>query len=428
MPKGEKAVGIRKRFGLPLPAGRIRSGRQPRTPAFSPDRCGMLRAFGRGMALPAVLGLLLSGCAGFLPGSGPSGNEIREGLDGERLSGIQLVELTDNVARRLLAQKKQELFSEKFDPVEPMAWRIGTGDVVEVSVWEAPPATLFASGIVEPRASPNPSRVTTFPEQMVDSEGLIMVPFVGKVRAGGRTPYQVESEVAERLKGLANQPQVLVRVLRNVNATVTVVGEVTNSTRMPLTPRGERLLDALAAASGVRQPVNRMTLQLTRGRTVRSMPLETVIRDPVQNIQLQPGDVVTALFQPMSFTLLGAAGKNEEIGFEAQGISLAQALARGGGLQDLRADAQGVFIFRLESADALDWASKPVRTTPDGLVPVIYRADLRDPASFFVAQSFPVKNKDVLYVANAPAAELQKFLNLVLSMTYPILNVIPLAR
>jgi polysaccharide export outer membrane protein len=309
-----------------------------------------------------------------------------------------------------------------------MTWLIGTGDVIEVSLWEAPPATLFAAGTVDARTSPNSSRVTAFPEQMVDSEGLITVPFVGKVLAGGRTPRQVESEVAERLKGLANQPQVLVRVLRNTHATVTVVGEVTNSTRMPLTPRGERLLDALATAAGVRQPVNKMTVQLTRGTMVQSMPLEMVIRDPVQNILLQPGDVVTALFQPMSFTILGATGKNEEIGFEPQGISLAQALARGGGLQDLRADAQGVFIFRFESADALEWTSKPVRTTPDGMVPVIYRADLRDPASFFVAQSFSVRNKDLLYVSNAPAAELQKFLNLVISATYPVLNVIPLTK
>jgi polysaccharide export outer membrane protein len=191
---------------------------------------------------------------------------------------------------------------------------------------------------------------------------------------------------------------------------------------MPLTPGGERLLDALAASGGVRQPVNKMTIQVTRGDSVQSMPLEMVIRDPRQNITLQPGDVVTALHQPSSFTLLGATGKNEEINFEAQGISLAQALARGGGLQDTRANAQGVFVFRLESADALDWPSKPVQTTPDGKVPVIYRADLNDPAIFFVAQSFPVNNRDVLYVANAPAAELQKFLNLISSTLNPALN------
>jgi polysaccharide export outer membrane protein len=93
-----------------------------------------------------------------------------------------------------------------------------------------------------------------------------------------------------------------------------------------------------------------------------------------------------------------------------------------------RSDAQGVFIFRLEPEKALDWPRQPVATTPDGLVPVVYRMDLRDPASFFVMQSFPVSNKDVLYVSNAPAAELQKFLNLVFSVAYPILTTVQVTR
>ena len=210
------------------------------------------------------------------------------------------------------------------------------------------------------------------------------------------------------------------RLVRNASSTVTVVGEVAASVRMPLTPAGERLLDALAAAGGVRQPVSKMTLQLTRGTQTHAMALDTIIRDPRQNVPLLPGDIVTALHQPFSFTALGATNRNEEISFEAQGISLAQALARAGGLLDARSDAKGVFIFRLEPEGALDWPRQPVRTTPDGLVPVVYRLDLRDPGSFFVMQSFTMQNRDVLYVSNAPAAELQKFLNLVFSVIYPL--------
>jgi len=152
-----------------------------------------------------------------------------------------------------------------------------------------------------------------------------------------------------------------------------------------------------------------------------------VIRDPRQNIPLRAGDVVTALFQPLSFTALGATGKSDEINFEARGISLAQALARAGGLVDTRSNAEGVFIFRFESEQALRF-SADVPTTPDGRVPVIYRVDLKDPRSFFVAQSFPMENKDVLYIANAPGSELQKFLNLLLSTIYPIDRVITLSK
>ena len=374
---------------------------------------------------------LLSGCSTYptwIPSSGPSTEQIQNASTTASNAGIQIIDVSDSVARKILASQRLSLFSEVFGQKAQAGYFIGAGDVIEVSVWEAPPASLFASGAVDPRSGPATTRVTALPEQMVNSDGAINIPFVGQIKAGGRSPQQIEADIVQRLKGKANQPQVLVRVIKNNTANVTVVGEVTSSTRMPLTARGERLLDALAAAGGVRQPGGKMTLQVTRGDRVQALPLDTIIRDPRQNIVLQPGDVVTSLFQPLSFTVLGATGKNEEINFEAQGISLAQALARSGGLQDARADAQGVFIFRLESPAALDLGSNTPATTPEGLIPVIYKVNLKDPATFFVAQSFPVQNKDVLFVSNAPAAELQKFLNIVVSAIYPVASVIGVTR
>lgn len=375
--------------------------------------------------------ITLTGCANspsWLPSSGPNYAQVQEVAKAQPGAGIQIIDVNDTVARKLLANQKQSLFSEKFNVPAQAGYVIGAGDVIEVSIWEAPPAALFGGGAIDARSGPATTRVTTFPEQMVSSEGTINIPFAGQIAANGLSPQKIEAEIVRRLKGKANQPQVLVRVIHNNTANVTVVGEVTASTRMPLTARGERLLDALAAAGGVRQPVNKMTLQLTRGEQVQALPLDTIIRDPKQNIVLQPGDVVTSLFQPLSFTVLGATGKNDEMNFEAQGISLAQALARAGGLQDARADAQGVFIFRFESPAALDLGGKTPAMTPEGKIPVIYRVDLKDPATFFVAQSFPIQNKDVLYVSNAPAAELQKFLNIVVSTVYPIANVINMTK
>lgn len=379
----------------------------------------MLRAF-PGTALSALIGAFaLSGCvelssAGFLRA------ELKPEAAEPALQGMQLVDLNDAVARKVIAAKSTILFSETFGNTPIQAARIGAGDVLEVNIWEAPPATLFNSTGIDPRLGAVTSRVMTMPEQVVNQEGFINVPFAGNVRATGRSLPEIGGEIAEKLRGKANQPQVLVRLTRNVSAKVTVVGEVAQSTLLPLTPRGERVLDAVAAAGGVKQPVNKTTIQMTRGRNVFALPLETIIRDPQQNVPLHPGDVVTALFQPLSFTVLGATGKNEEINFEAQGITLAQALARAGGLQDNRADARGVFLFRFEPLSMMTWPRQPVLVTLEGMVPVIYRIDLKNPGTFFVAQNFPIHNKDLLYVSNSPAAELQKFLNLVFSVIYPI--------
>ncbi len=382
----------------------------------------------RWVLLLTVLLPILSGCNSFLPLSGPTTSDIVSAKTEQNVVTLQVVEVTDQVARSLTVKRREQLFSEMLLPPQDRSFKVGAGDVLEVSLWEAPPATLFGISVSDLRSGAATTRLPGFPEQMVSSEGNITFPFVGPVKAAGRTLQQIEADIERGLQGKANQPQVLVRLVRNTTSNVTLVGEMGASTRMPLTPMGERLLDALAAAGGVRQPVNKMTLQVTRGDKVYAMPLETIIRDPRQNILLQPGDVITALYQPLSFTVLGATGKNEEVNFEVQGISLAQALARSGGLQDARADARGVFIFRFETADALDWPTKPVATTPDNRVPVVYRMNLRDPASFLVAQNFQINNKDVLYVSNAPAAELQKFLNLVMTVAYPTIAAAQLTK
>lgn len=372
--------------------------------------------------------ILLSGCVA-LPASGPTGKEIGETSSNFDGAGIQLVDVDADITRQLIAQRRQKLFSESLAQAAEPARTVGVGDSLEVNIWEAPPATLFgaATGSDARGAAPG-SRATTLPEQLVDRDGFIAVPFAGKIPATGRTLAEIEAEVVQRLNGKAHQPEVMIRRTRNRSSTVTVVGEVATSVSLPLTPSGERLLDALAAAGGVRQPVSKTTVQITRGDEYLSLPMDTVIRDPRQNVRLQAGDVITAIFQPLSFTALGATGKNEEINFEAQGITLAQALARSGGLLDSRSDAQGVFIFRFERETALKWPRQPAAATPDGLVPVVYRVDLKKPSSFFVMQSLAINNKDIVYVSNAPAAELQKFLNLVFSVAYPVLTTIQVTK
>ena len=370
----------------------------------------------------AAIALLSSGCVSsstWIASSGPDSRQVSDINARNGNNDIQIKDVDEKVARQLLSHERQKSFSELYNSPEKSSYVIGAGDILEVSIWEAPPATLFGASGMDTKSGSATTHTTAFPEQMVSVDGTINIPFAGRIDAAGKTPSQIETQITQRLKEKANQPQVLVRITHNTTANVTVVGEVTNSARVPLTARGERLLDVLATAGGVKQPVNKTTLQVTRGDQVHSMPMEKIIRDPKQNIRLIPGDVVTAMFQPLSFTVLGATGKNEEQNFEAQGITLAQALARSGGLQDARADAQGVFIFRFEDADAVDWINKPTQT-PEGKVPVIYRVDLKNPATFFVAQSFPIKNKDVMYVSNAPAAELQKFLNILTSVVYTV--------
>ncbi len=382
----------------------------------------------------AIILLFLAGCSlnqAWLPGSGALTSDLvnppAPNNDNPNAPAVQLVEVTPAIAQKVAQAQKITEFSEAFKAKssnKDNGALIGPGDVLEVNIWEASPPMLFGSSSSAGVSIVNSSssKATTLPDQVVNREGKISIPFAGNVQAAGKTQDQIANEIVKALNGKANFPQVIVRLTRNTNANVTVVGEVSNSVLLPLTPKQEKLLDAIAMAGGVKQPINKITVQLARGTKSATMPLETIIKDPTQNIALLPGDVVTAYFQPYSFTSMGATGQNQEVQFEGQGISLAQAMARAGGVKDERADARGVFLFRFENSAALpEQYTQGIKTT-DGKVPVIYRINLTDPTAFLTAQNFPMNNKDVLYVSNATSVELQKFLNILVSAIYPVVN------
>ena len=383
--------------------------------------------------IAVFLVLLLNGCSSFkewLPNSGPSrkdivGEEVVKKPSDPNAPTVQLIEVNEATLRLVNNAQKLGQFSTLFKQADTNRNLVGAGDVLDVNIWEASPALLFGGSAVTalPTAGTSSAKASTFPDQVVNVDGNISIPFAGSIKAAGKSTQAIAAEITAALKNKANMPQVMVRMTRNTTSAVTVVGEVANSQIIPLTPRQEKLLDAIAAAGGVKQAINKITIQLARNGQVHSMPLESVIKDPSQNISLAAGDVITAYFQPYSFTALGATGQNQEVAFEGQGISLVQALARVGGLQDNRADAKGVFVFRFEDPEAVPEQARGGIRTDDNKVPVIYRMNLADGSAFLTAQTFPMKNKDVVYVSNASSVELQKFLNILVSGIYPVVNV-----
>lgn len=375
----------------------------------------------KSILIPCVffLAAMTAGCASFLPGRGPSRSTIDQAAK-KKDTTIEIVDVNAAVTSNILAHAQKRTFAGLMGDCRSGGQRIGPGDVLSITIWESPPAALFSTATAQSltgggiQSSTGP---TSLPDQQVDKDGSISVPFAGTLRVAGMTTNQIENLIHTRLKDKANDPQVLVRLTTNVSSTVTVVGEVQSSKLVPLTPKCERLLDVLASAGGAKQQVGKLMVQLTRADKVYAVPLDSVIRDAKENIYAQSGDVVTVLYQPLSFTALGATGKNAEVEFEATGITLAQALGRIGGLQENLSDAQGVFIFRYEPVGALDWPTPPPLITPDGTVPVVYRINLRDPATFFACKSFPIKDKDIMYVATAPSVQFLKFMNVVSSVT-----------
>lgn len=353
----------------------------------------------------------LFGCSN-IPSAGPRASQIESARAQLNQKGIELVDIDAKLIRDLSSLRKSSSFFELFGNQIPAQKGLGPGDVLDVTIWEAPPAALFGGPQAEGFGASGGQSIT-LPSQAVGSDGGMSVPFVGRIQAAGLSTEALEAEIARRLKGKANQPQVLVRLAQNQTSFITVLSDGAGPVRVPFTAKTERLLDALTTGNSAHQAVDKLAVQIVRGNRIGRMPLAQVINDPRQNIPLFPGDTVSVLYQPNTFTAFGATGKNDEISFEAPGISLAQALARTGGLNDNRADPRGVFVFRMEERAA---------SGADAKLPVIYRLDLTEPGSYFLARNFTIDDKDIVYVANAPIADLQKFLNVLFSVTYPIVN------
>lgn len=364
------------------------------------------------------VGLLLGACSS-LPTTGPLTEEVVQQGDNDLEKRYVIVDIDDRVAA-VLASHPGPSFRARFGDYRPApTFRIGVGDEVRVTIWEAASGGLFSSPAVD-RFSTG-SRSALIPDQVVSQDGTLAVPYAGRINVVGRTPAEVERDVLERLAGKAIEPQALVSVGRSLSNSVTVTGEVTNGARVPLSPRGDRIMDVIGAVGGVRGNVHDTFVRLTRGNLTLTVPMETILANPRENVFMRPGDILTVVREPQTYTTFGAIGANTQVPFGRIGLTLEEAVAKAGGLVDLRSDPDGVFLLRFETP-SLVRELVPGRDIDrrEKLIPVIYRLSLRDPKSYFLARSFTMRDKDIVYVANAYATELLKFLAVVGAVTGPI--------
>jgi polysaccharide export outer membrane protein len=371
------------------------------------------------IAVGALLGLV-AGCSA-LPTAGPTASDvISQEVQGDR-TRFDLVDVDDNVVAAL-AMVPQESFHVRFKKYgQPPPPKIGVGDSLVVSIWEAASGGLFSSAPTDHVSTG--SRSVTIPEQVVGRDGAISVPFAGRIAAAGHLPVEVQHAIEHRLADKAIEPQAIVTVTKSLSNSVTVTGEVVHGQRVPLSVKGDRLLDVIAAVGGAKSPIYETFVRLSRGGVTATIPMETLVSDPAENIYAQPGDVLTLVRLPQSFTAFGATGANAQIPFSSEKMTLVEALGKAGGLQDLRSDPAGVFMFRFEPPNVVAALGRPqLRTGPGGDSPVVYRLDLRDARSYFLAQRFPLRDKDIIYVANADLNELQKFFTLLNTLTGPVIT------
>jgi polysaccharide export outer membrane protein len=158
-----------------------------------------------------------------------------------------------------------------------------------------------------------------------------------------------------------------------------------------------------------------VTLQ-RRGRTATVL-YDHLADTPAENIYVAPGDTIFVNRERRTYLAFGATGLSGRFDFEESGLTLGEALGKAGGLLDGRADPAQVMLYRVVSRQTLVKLGVDVHKFASDEVPVIFRANLRDPAAFFAVQKFAMSDKDIVYVSNSDSVELLKFLNLVNSVS-----------
>ena len=356
-----------------------------------------------------------------MPTAGPTAGQVVDQAVKDDQPRFDVVDVDDRVVATLLA-RSTESFRKRFQKYgKPPAPKIGIGDTVTMTIWEAAGGGLFGTS---PIAGVSPgSRSVTIPEQVVARDGAISVPFADRIPVAGKSALEVQNTDRAAAGGESDRAAGDRCLTKSVSNAATVSGEVVSGSRVPLSVNGDRLLDLIALSGGAKAPVYETFVRLSpRGRH-RDDPDGNARVGPGGDIYAWPGDVLTLVRIPQTFSVFGATGQNVQLSFNAERVTLAEALAKAGGLQDLRADPAGVFLFRFEPPDIVGaLKAAPLATGPGGSSPIVYRLDLSDANSYFFAQRFPVEDKDIIYVANAKLNELQKFFTLLNTITGPVIT------
>ena len=297
------------------------------------------------------------------------------------------------------------------DSRPPASIRFGIGDVIGVTIFEAAAGGLY----IPLEAGVRPGNFVNLPDQAVDNDGNITVPYAGRIRAAGRTNVQIQEDILQQIKKRAIDPQVVVTSSQQRSSLVSVFGEVRTPVRfpMPLAGAQDRITDAITRAGGISGAGWETWVVLERSGKRATVPFGNLVYWPSSNIFVLPGDRIYLYREPMKFIAFGATGQQGEFNFDAWRINLTQAVAKAGGLLDLQADPGSIFLYRREPREVAQQLGVDCSKFDGASVPIVFQVSFQDPAGYFVATKMQMRPFDVIYAANAPQVDITKVLNFI---------------
>ena len=368
-----------------------------------------LRAVARPIAIVVGASVAVAGCS-ILPGNGPWMGGA-QGTSTEALP-FDVIDLTPTTIAAYRQPESVDRPSITSSLSAGGRVSVAPGDALKVRVFEPYEGSIFPT-IQKPGAD--------FGVQRVTDDGTINIPFVGTVRVVGLDLVQIERRIAQQVKdgGKATDPQVIVEFVADRTHTVMVSGDVKNPGRVSVLEGVRSVVEAINRAggpvggggtSGGGGPTQVEVVVRRHGQVILTAQFSELLAGG--DIGIQKGDEIVVRPNSQVFTVLGAVVKSGNVPMTKHNLSLLEALGQVGGLNDIQANKTGVYVFRL--GDLKNNPSARAR---------VFRLDLLQPVSIFVAQQFGMQARDVVYVSNAPLYEYDKVLTSIYR-TFSIVSVV----
>ncbi|QUJ78057.1 polysaccharide export protein [Sulfitobacter albidus] len=285
---------------------------------------------------------------------------------------------------------------------------IRPGDTIDIIIWDNTDNSLLTV----------PGQRTANLEGMrVAANGTIFMPYIGKVRVSDRSPDSARELLQRRIEVIVPGAQVQLRMAEGRVNSIDLVGGVSSPGTIPMPDQNFSVLAAISAGGGIQSSLENPQVKLVRGHKIYQTSAARLYENPQLDTRLRGGDKVIVEEDRRYFLSLGAAGQESQHQFNRDSVSALDALSIIGGVQDSRANPEGVLILREYPASALAAGVRGPRQQR-----VVFTIDLTSSDGLFSARNFPINSGDLVFATESPVTSAQTIFGLIGS-AFGVINI-----